>query len=194
MTKTIAIALAATTLAATPALAQRVPAASVVVIDTQRITNECNACKVAITQLKAQADAIQARQQALAAPLQTEGQAIQTTINALQGKAPDAALQARIAAFEQKQRAAATELQGRQQTFQRNQAFVAQQVNSKLATVVKAVMQAKGANVAVDQGAVLANEAAVDGTSVALAQLNAQLTTINVNAPAAPAPAAPTGR
>ena len=49
-------------------------------------------------------------------PLQTEAQSIQTAIDALNGKQPDAALQARVKAFQTKQAdGAAQELAAREQ-------------------------------------------------------------------------------
>jgi outer membrane protein len=169
--------------------AQAVPAAIVVVVDTQKIFAECNACKSAQTQLQSQATAIQQRAQALGAPLQTEAEAIQ---KAAGGKAPDAALQTRIRALQTKESTANQEIQGRQQTFARNRAYVAEQINTKLNPIISQVMQKRGANVAVDQGATLAAASSLDVTADVLAQLNAQLPSVSVNAPAAPA--APTGR
>ena len=121
----MAASLAAIALATAPASAQsRAPATQMIVVDTGKIFSDCTACKAAQAALKVQADAIQARQQALAGPLQTEGQTIQTAVNALAGKAPDAALQGRVTAFQTKQQAAQRELQGREETFNRNRAYV----------------------------------------------------------------------
>lgn len=194
-TKSIALVLAAG-VATTPfaAMAQRAPAATFVVVDTARIFNECNACKAAQAQLKTQADQLQARSQALATPLQAEGQAIQAAASALGGKEPDAALKARATAFQQRQQAAAQEVQGREQAFGRNRQYVAQQINTRLNPIIVAVMKARGANVAVDPQAILAYEPAIDATNDVLAQLNAQLPSVSVTAPAAPAAATPTGR
>ncbi|MBA3897506.1 MAG: OmpH family outer membrane protein [Sphingomonadaceae bacterium] len=197
MTKHILAAGAAVAALALPLAAQaqqRTPGAIAVVVDTSRIYTECNACKTAQAQLKSQADAIQARSQALAGPLQTESQAIQAAINALQGKPADAALQARVTAFQQKQQAAQAEIQGREQTFTRNRGYVAQQINVKLNPIVVSVMKARGANLAVDPQNVLAYEPSIEVTSDVLTQLNTQLPSVSTTAPAAPATPAPTGR
>jgi Skp family chaperone for outer membrane proteins len=151
------------------------------------VFSTCTACVAAQASLKVQADAIQARQQALAAPLQTEGQALQAAVNALAGKEPDAALKARATAFQQKQQAAQAELQGREQAFNANRAYVGQQVSAKLNPIIVATMKARGANVAVDPQAILAYEPALDVTTDVLAQLNAQLPSVSTTAPAAPA-------
>ena len=187
-----AASLAAIALATTPLAAQtRAVATQAIVVDTGRIFGECTACKAAQAALKVQADAIQARQQALAAPLQTEGQALQQAINALAGKEPDAALKARATAFQQKQQDAQKELAGREETFNRNRAFVGQQVSAKLNPIIVATMKARGANVAIDPQSILAYEPALDATADVLAQLNTQLPSVSTTAPAAAAPTTP---
>jgi len=167
--------------------AQRLGAAVVAVIDTARIFRECNACRTAQTQLQQQVDQARQRAQQLGQPLQTEGQSLENSLKALGGKAPDAALQGRIQAFQTRQNTANQELQNRQATIQRNQQFVAQQINTKLDPIIKSVMQSRGANIAVDMQATLATSPSIDVTNDVMAQLNQQLTSINVNAPAAPA-------
>jgi Skp family chaperone for outer membrane proteins len=167
--------------------AQRLGAAVVAVIDTSRIFRECNACRTAQTQLQQQVEQARQRAQQLGQPLQTEGQSLENSLKALNGKAPDAALQGRIQAFQTRQNTANQELQNRQATIQRNQQYVAQQINTKLDPIIKTVMQSRGANLAVDMQATLATSPSIDVTNDVLAQLNQQLTSINVNAPAAPA-------
>ena len=167
--------------------AQRLGAAVVAVIDTARIFRECNACRTAQTQLQQQVDQARQRAQQLGQPLQTEGQSLENSLKALGGKAPDAALQGRIQAFQTRQNTANQELQNRQATIQRNQQYVAQQINTKLDPIIKSVMQSRGANIAVDMQATLATSPSIDVTNDVIAQLNQQLTSINVNAPAAPA-------
>lgn len=184
----IATSLAAIAFAIAPASAQvRAVPTLMVVVDTGKIFAECTACKAAQAALKVQADAVQARQQALAGPLQTEGQALQAAAAALNGKEPDAALKARATAFQQKQQAAQAELQGREETFNRNRAFVGQQVSARLNPIIVATMKARGANVAIDPQSILAYEPALDATADVLAQLNTQLPSVSTTAPAAPA-------
>ena len=89
------------------ASAQQLPAAVIAVIDRDRIAGTCTQCVAASQQLQAQITQLQQREQQLTAPLQTEGQAIQTAINALpQGTQPDAALQARARTWETSRTAA----------------------------------------------------------------------------------------
>ena len=192
MTKTFIAASVAALALSTPSLAQRAVATQAIVVDTGRIFAECTACKAAQVQLKSQADALQARQRTLATPLQTEGQAIQTAVNALAGKEPDAALRARATAFQQRQQAAQTEVTRGEETFNRNRSFVAQQIGARLNPIITSTMKARGANVAVDPQSVLAYEPGLDATADVLAQLNTALPTVSVTAPPPPAqPARP---
>ena len=190
----IATSMAAVALVTAPASAQvRAPATQMIVVDTGKVFSDCTACKAAQAALKVQADAIQARQQALAGPLQTEGQALQQAVNLLAGKEPDAALKARATAFQVKQQNAQKELAGREETFNRNRAFVGQQVSARLNPIIVATMKARGANVAIDPQSILAYEPALDVTADVLAQLNTQLPSVSTIAPVAPAaPTTPT--
>jgi len=185
----LSTSLMALAVAAAPAFAQKALPTMAVVVDTGKVFATCTACVAAQTQLKTQADAIQARQQALVGPLQTEGTAIQNAVNALNGKEPDAALKARATAFQQRQQAAQVELAQKEETFNRNRQYVGQQVSAKLNPIIVATMKARGANVAIDPQSILAYEPALDVTNDVLAQLNTQLPSVSVTAP--PPPAAP---
>ena len=190
----ISAALAAATLVPAAALAQNVPPAVIAVVDLERVQAECTACKSARAALQTQANAIKARETALTTPLQTEGKAIQAAIDALKGAEPDAALQARVKAFETKRQQGAQELANRGQAFQRNQAYVAQQIQTKLGPIYQQVMTRRGANVMVEIGTTLASGQSLDVTSDVLAALNTALPTVATTAPAAPAQQQPQGR
>ena len=101
-TLTLTAALAASVLAPAAAQAQAIPAAVVAVVDLEKITATCNACKTASAALQAQVRSFQTRRDSLSKSLQTEQQAIQTAVDALKGAQPDAALQARAKAFQTK--------------------------------------------------------------------------------------------
>ena len=175
------VALGATALAApTMAPAQRVPAAVVAVVDTGTIYRDCTACKAAQTALQGQVTTLQGRQRTLTQQLQTEGTAIETAVKALNGKQPDAALQARYTAFQQKQEQANRELQTGQQRIQSTQANVLRQLNERLGPVINQVMAARGANIVVDKDQTLANGAGTDITADVLARLNAALPSVSV--------------
>jgi outer membrane protein len=183
MTRLTAALVAATALA-TPALAQRVPAAQVAVVDLERVGRECSACKTASAALQSQVTAFNARRQALTTQLQPERQQLQTAVTALAGKQPDAALTQRIQTFQQKESSAAQELEGKQTQIQRNQAFISQQINSKLVPLLQPAMDKRGANVLMDSGAALRFAPGLDITNDVLAALNAVLTTVSTTAPA----------
>ena len=181
--KTIATiaALAASAIAIpSAALAQRAPAAVVVVVDSDRIYRDCNACRSAQTQLQSRLTALQARQKTLADQLRPEGQAIQSAIQALAGKAPDAALRARAEAFQKKQDDANQELGRSQQNLQSIQANIVRQINARLNPVITQVMNARGANLAVDTNATLAHSPTVDVTAAVLAGLNTALPSVSL--------------
>ncbi|HEY8593496.1 MAG TPA: OmpH family outer membrane protein [Sphingomicrobium sp.] len=178
-----AVAVAAA-FVASPASAQNVPAATIALVDLDRVTGECNACKTAAAALKSQVQGLQNREKALTGPLQTEGQSIQKAVEALNGKEPDAALQARAKAWETKRQQAAQELAGQQQQIQRNQQYVQKQIQDKLGPIFSQVMQRRGANVMVEIGATLAADRGLDVTSDVLTALNAALPTLSTTAPA----------
>ena len=162
------------------AIAQRAPAAVIVVVDSDRIYRDCTACKTAQTQLQTRVTALQTRQQTLANQLRTEGQAIQTAVNALAGKEPDAALRARAQAFQKKQDDANQELSRTQQNIQSIQANVVRQINARLNPVINQVMVARGANIALDVNATLGHAQAVNVTAEVLASLNRALPSVSL--------------
>ena len=174
-------ALAAASLAFPAAApAQRIGPAVVAVVDTERVFRECTACRAALTQLQSQEAQLRQRATTLSTPLQTEGQAIQTALRALNGRQPDAALQQRVTAFQGRQAAAAQEVQRGQQNIASIQANVNRQIGARLGPIITTVMNARGANVVVDRGATLANAPALDVTADVLAQLNQQLPSVSL--------------
>jgi Skp family chaperone for outer membrane proteins len=199
----LALAAIAAGAAAVPAAAQaqRAPAAVIVVVDSNRIYRECTACRSAQASLESQARALQTRQQTLVNQLRPEGEAIQTAIQALNGKEPDAALRTRVEAFQRREQQANQELQRGQANLQSIQQNVLRQVNARLSPAINQVMNQAGANVAVDMDATLAHSASTDVTNRVLAALNAALPSVSLTPlPAAqqqqqqPRPAQPTGR
>jgi outer membrane protein len=189
--KKIALAAFFTAAILTPgvASAQAIPGAVVAVVDLEKVTTQCTACKTALAALKSQADALKSRETALAAPLKTERDAIQAAVNALQGKQPDAALQARVKAFETKQQQGAQELARQQTQIQRNQAYISQQIQAKLNPIYSQVMQRRGANLLVEVGNTLAAGSGLDVTNDVLTALNPALPSVTTTAPAQAAPA-----
>ncbi|MFC7537639.1 OmpH family outer membrane protein [Sphingomonas sp. GCM10030256] len=176
----LAAVAAAATLLPTAALAQRTPAAVVAVVDTDRIASECTACRAAATQLQSQQASLRSRAQTLQQQLQAQAQPIQTAVNALAGKQPDAALRQRITALETAQRNAQQELARAEQNLQSSQLNVNRQIGGRLSTIVGSVAAARGANIAVDKGNTIYAAPAVEITNEVLAQLNQQLPSVSV--------------
>jgi len=170
------------------ASAQALPAAVIAVADVNRASAQCNACRTAVSALEGQVNSLKALQASLGSSLQTEANSIQAAVTALNGKQPDAALNARAKAFEQKQAAAQGQLQSRDATFQRNKAYVFKQIGDKLDPVLTSVMAKRGATLIVDANSALRFSPSIDVTNDVIAGLDASLTTIGTTAPAAAAP------
>jgi Skp family chaperone for outer membrane proteins len=178
--KLLLAAIAASALVPAVASAQRVPAAAIAVVDVDRIGRECTACRAAATQLQSQETALRTRAETLQQQLRTAGTPIQTAVNALNGRQPDAALQARITAFQTQQRNAETELANSQRNLQSSQANVNQQIGARLNTIVGTVAASRGANIALSRDAAIYAATTVDITNDVLAQLNQQLPSVSV--------------
>jgi len=190
MAKIIYAALAVSTfLVPAAASAQALAAPVIAIVDIQRVQTQCNACRTALTQLESQLAGLRTLQTTLEAPLRTENTALQAAGRALNGRAPDAALQARATAFETKTRDAQRQLAAREEGFQRNRAYVLQQINAKLEPAVASVFTRRGASVMLDASSVLRSAPGLNVTADVLAALNASLTSIATTAPAQAAPA-----
>jgi len=192
--KLLGAAIAAFALTA-PAVALAQSGPSILIVDIDRVGSECNACKVAAGQFQTQVQTAQARAQTLRTQLTTAGGPIQTAINALNGKQPDAALTARITAFQAQENSANTELTNTQQRLQSIQANINRQILEKLGPITEAILKTRGASVVMARNSTLANADSVDISADVLAQINAQLPSISVTPmpqpAAAPGTAAP---
>jgi Skp family chaperone for outer membrane proteins len=172
-----AVALFAAT-APTAALAQARPA--ILIVDSERVLSDCTACKSAGTQLQSKQAALRTRAQQLQTQLQTEGKPIQAAVDALNGKAPDAALQARIKAFQTKEQAAQQELATGQRSLESTAANVQQQIGTRLITIVEQVRATRGASIVLSKNSTMANDNAIDVTADVLTSLNQQLPAVSV--------------
>jgi outer membrane protein len=178
-------ALAVSLGASSAASAQAIPPAIVAVVDLETVTSQCTACKTAAAALRSQVSALQAQQKSLAAPLETEQKSIQTAVDALNGKEPDAALKARANAFQTKYQQAQQQMARQEDQIKRNQAYISQQIQAKLGPIYQQVMQKRGANLMVESGATLATSSSIEVTNDVLAALNAALPAVQTTAPAA---------
>lgn len=180
---------------------QRTPAAVIVVVDTDRIFRECTACRAAQTQLQGMVTSARTRAQQLGQPLQTEAQSIEQAGGQLRNQtgaaraAAETALNNRVQQFQTRQTTAQQEIARLEQNIQSTQANVLRQINERMNPIFTTVMNAHGANVAVDVNATLARSNALDVTNEVLAALNQQLPSVSVTPlPQAPAQQQPQGR
>ncbi|MFN3388202.1 MAG: OmpH family outer membrane protein [Allosphingosinicella sp.] len=172
-------------------------ASPILVVDIGRVSTECTACRAAQQQIQTQATQLQQRQQQLAQQLQAQGQPLETAVNALNGKQPDAALQQRIQTFENQRTAAAQELQGRGQQIESTSAHVNQQITDRLRLILEQIRASRNASVVLGKGGTWASAPAVDVTNEALTALNQQLPSVSITPlpqPAQPAQPQPQGR
>jgi len=197
-----AIALSVGTSAA-PVLAQRAPAATIVVVERERVLRECTACRAAQPQIQALQTQLQQRQQALSAPIQSEAQSIEQAATALRNQTgaarttAETALQGRVQTLRQREQQANQELQQLELNYRSTLANVVQQIETRLNPIINQVMTQRGANLAMDVGVTYAHAPALNVTDQVLQLLNAQLPSVTV-APLPqqpqPAGAAPTVR
>ena len=190
----ISTSLATSVLLPSAALAQAAPAAVIAIVDLEKVTSQCNACKTASAALRAQATAEENRERALVAPLQTEQRSIQAAIDALAGKEPDAALKARVQAFQAKQQQAQETASNGRQQLQANQQYIQKQIADKLGPIYTQVMQRRGANIMVEIGQTLASSAGLDVSNDVVTALNVALPSVQAVAPVQPRPQTPQGR
>jgi Skp family chaperone for outer membrane proteins len=184
----LALAVSALTFSGA-AEAQQRPA--VLIVDTDRILNECTACKAAATQLQSQLQSGRTRAQQLEASLKPEAEALQKAVQAAGGK-PDAALQARINAYRTKEQQGQAELAGRENSLQSTQSHVQQQIGTKLVQIVEQSRARRQASIVVAKGNTLASDSTIDITGEVLAALNQQLPAVSVTP--LPQQARPQGR
>jgi Skp family chaperone for outer membrane proteins len=180
----ISASLVASAVLPNAAQAQAIPAAVVAVVDLDKVTSECNACKTAQAALRSQLTSLENRRQALAGSLETEQKAIQAAVDALGGKDADAALKARAQAWDTKRQQAEQDITRQGQQLQANQQYVQRQIAQKLGPIYQQVMQRRGANVMVEIGSTLASGSSLDVTNDVVAALNAALPTLQTTAPA----------
>jgi Skp family chaperone for outer membrane proteins len=180
----------------------RTPAAIGGVVETDRITQECTACRAASTQLQGLLTSGQQRAQQLAQPLQAEQQSIQQAAQAAQAlpagaarTAQENALRARVQGLDARQQQANQEIQRIEQNLQSTRANVSRQIFDRLNPIISQTMTTHGANLAVDVNQTLAHAPALNVTNEVLAALNTALPSVSVTPmPQAPAAQQPQGR
>ncbi|HEX6660956.1 MAG TPA: OmpH family outer membrane protein [Sphingomicrobium sp.] len=192
MKKILICTAAALTALAVPTAALAQARAAILIVDSERVLSDCTACKSAGTQLQSKQAALRTRAQQLQTQLQSEGKPIQAAVDALNGKDPDAALTARIKAFQTKEQGAQQELQTGQRTLESTAAHVQQQIGAKVITIVEQVRASRGASIVLAKNSTMANDGAIDVTTDVLTALNQQLPAVSVTP--LPQQTAPQGR
>lgn len=187
MTNKFKAALLAATLFAIPQVASAQAAASAVAVanleeSVQRSTAFTNAIAQIKVTYKAQIDALEARQKTLNAelqPLVTAFQAAQKVPNANQ-----AGLQTQYNAIQLRQQNGQKELQALGTPVARAQAYVEEQVVSKLDAALKSAMIKKGVALVLNPQATVSYQPSVDLTAAVTAELNATVPSATITPPA----------
>ena len=168
-------------------------AANILIVDSERLMSDCTACKSASAQLQTKQSTLRSRAQTLQAQLQTDGKTLQTAIDALNGKEPDAALKAKITAYQTRENAAKQELATSTRNLESTAAYVQQQIGNKIVAIVEQTRARRGASIVLSKNSTIANDNAIDVTGEVLTALNSQLPAVSV-VPMPQSAQAPQGR
>ena len=186
-TKQITLWIAATlvlpaTILPTPALAQQVAQANVVIVDMDRVVNESAAGKQAGIEIQGRIAASQARRANLSDQLRAEYDDIRKgqENNTLTGPS----LEARIRDHQTKQSMADQEIQRREQDLQSSRAFIISQITQAANPIITAIMLERNASIALEKDSTLQHSSSLDITAEVIARLNAQLPRVSITPPA----------
>ena len=166
-----------------PALAQSAPAATIVVVDIERVVSQSAAGKQAMNEIQGKVTTLQTRANALQGQLKTEADAIQAgqANKSLAGPA----LETRVKAFGEKQQSAQQEVGRLENEIQRSRQFVLQQISEGVGPIVSQIMKERGANIALPKGATLQHAPALDVTAEVISRLDKSLPKVSTTPPPA---------
>lgn len=166
-----------------PALAQSAPAATIIVVDIERVVSQSAAGKQAMGEIQGKVTALQTRANALQGQLKTEADAIQAgqANKSLAGPA----LETRVKAFGDKQQSAQQEVGRLENEIQRSRQFVLQQISDGVGPIVSQLMKERGANIALPKGATLQHAPALDVTTEVISRLDKSLPKVSTTPPPA---------
>ena len=181
--------LLASALAVTaPLAAQAVPAATIVLVDMDKVFTTSVAGKQAQVELKTRADGIQARLQSLSTQFGAEEQALGKTQPAPTATAAIiTAWQTKVKDFQARKSTAEQDLRKRDADFQASRQSVLKQLNDAAQPIISTVMKERGANIVLAEGATLQHIAALDVTPDVVSRLDKSLPRVSTATPAAPA-------
>ena len=179
--KTLLISIfVAAPLIALPTAVQAQAAPSALIVDTDNLMQNCNACRTANSQLVSQANALQTRRNTLASQFDTESKAIDTEAKALNGKPAGPALKAKAQSLQTREQQAQDELQNAADELRSTQAHVQQQVGEKIVQIAEQLRAQRRAAIVLSKSSTIASDGAADVTNEVLAALNQQLPTVSV--------------
>lgn len=191
MTSFLKIATAALALgfATVPAAAQQLSPPVIVIVDMDRVVNDSAAGKTAGTEIQGKITNLQNRANTLQTQLKTDADAIQAgqANKSLAGPA----LEQRAQAFGQKQQQAQQEIARLEGDIQRARQYVIKQISDASTPIITQVMRERGATIALAEGATLQHSASIDVTNDVITRLNTSLPRVSTTPPAQPAAAAP---
>lgn len=173
---------------ATPALAQTLPPAVIVTVNSEGVIAGSVAWKAAQPELKAKVDALQA----LARQRDTSFKAEEQTLGQTRPTAPGPAAtawEAKVKDYQTRLQQAQQDLQRRDQEIQATQQYVISQINNAAQPIISQIMKERGANIAMDERGTIQHAAATDISADVTARLDKALPKVAVTLP--PAPAAP---
>lgn len=190
--KTFLKAVALTTVPAMALVATAVPASAqsklgIAVADIEQAIGRSTAATNARTQIqttyKANIDNFNARKTALDTELQQKGQALQTAVQAANGKSTPA-LQTQYEAFQKRQQEAQQELQTIGQPIALANAYVQEQIGAKLNDALKAAMTKAKVDLILQPEAAISYQPTVDITAAVTTEINALVPSVNIVPPA----------
>lgn len=181
-----ALALSAVAIPALSVAPAHAQVAGIAIANVEQAVAESNAYKAAVTQMrvtyKAQIDAVNARANALQAELKPLVDKFQADQKAATPNR--ASLQTQYEAIQTKQQSGQAELQRLNEPVALAQAYVEEQIASKLDAAIKTAMTKKKVSLVLQPQAALSFQPTVDITKDIIAELNTTVPSAQINPPA----------
>ena len=169
---------------ATPAAAQTLPAAVIIVVDMDQVFNTSAAGKGASAELKARADTLQTRITSLNTQFGTEEQTLLKTRPTAPGPAATA-WETKARDLQTRKGTAEQELNARNRDLQASRQYVAKQIFDAATPVIQAIMRERGATLVLPENATLQHSASIDVTSDVVARVDKAFPRASTTLPAA---------
>ncbi len=183
-----ALTLALVSSAATPALAQAVEGAKIIVLDQKQVFEQSAAGQDGSKKLKPLLDAIEAKVKGYQDGFQKEKEGLDQARAKAVFSEQDYAK--KLDDLQRRANNANDEITQKKNDFQRSNQYIIYQINVAMQPIMQEIMTARSANVVMERGAVLLAAPALDVTATAIQKLNAKLPSVSITPPtqaAAPA-------